>query len=214
MLVPELPEDPSEYVPFLASLNPFETATYTSQDAQRTIEYQNEALRHAEREKFVDLGDFLRSLEMRMVVRPFLPFNFPRIAQLTQRSNQFNLRTVRYTVQHIASLADSSAHVTLTFEMNDRFGDNGLISVVILEIRGETFFVDTWLNTVVQAARERGIKRIEGEYLPTPKNGMVRDHYAKQGFSPDGGRWILETAGYEDRAVQIALCNDRDVAHT
>jgi FkbH-like protein len=229
MLVPELPEDPSEYVPFLASLNPFETATYTSQDAHRTIEYQTEALRHAEREKFVDLGAFLRSLEMSMVVRPFLPFNFPRVAQLTQRSNQFNLRTVRYTEQQIASLADSSTHVTLTFEMKDRFGDNGLISVVILEVKGEALFVDTWLmscrvlgrgveqfvlNTVVQAARERGIRRIVGEYLPTSKNGMVRDHYAKLDFSADGGRWILETAGYADRTAQIALCNDREVAHT
>src|SRR5581483_107894 len=107
MTVPELPEDPSEYVSYLVGLNLFETPIYTAQDAQRTNEYQVEAKRHAEREKFVDLKEFLRSLEMRAVVRPFLPFNFPRVAQLTQRSNQFNLRTVRYTEKQIEFLASS-----------------------------------------------------------------------------------------------------------
>src|SRR5262249_28842139 len=128
MLVPELPADPTEYVTYLTSLNPFETASYTAQDAQRTAEYQTEAKRHVEREKFVNPGDFLRSLEMRAVVKPFQPFNFPRVAQLTQRSNQFNLRTVRYSEKEIAALAVSPRHVTMAIELRDRFGDNGLIS--------------------------------------------------------------------------------------
>ncbi|MDB6017062.1 MAG: hypothetical protein JWR19_1551 [Pedosphaera sp.] len=219
MTVPELPEDPSEYVSYLIGLNPFETASYTAKDARRTNEYQVEAKRHAEREKFVDLNDFLRSLEMRALVQPFLPFNFPRVAQLTQRSNQFNLRTVRYTEKQVETLANSAAHVTLAFELKDRFGDNGLISVVILEILGETFFVDTWLmscrvlgrgveqfvlNTIVERAREHGIKRVTGEYLPTTKNGMVKDHYSKLGFAPEAAnRWVLEAASYTGWPINI-----------
>jgi len=221
MIVPELPADPSEYVTCLIGLNPFETASYTPQDAHRTGEYQVEAKRHAEREKFVDLTDFLRSLEMRAVVQSFLPFNLPRVAQLTQRSNQFNLRTVRYTEKQIAELAGSPAHVTMTFELKDRFGDNGLISVIILEIQGDVFFVDTWLmscrvlgrgmeqfvlNTIVRKARELGIRRVRGEYIPTAKNGMVKDHYLKLGFTrEEANRWVLETADYVECPVNIAL---------
>jgi FkbH-like protein len=220
MLVPDLPEDPSEYVSFLVGLNPCETASYTPQDAQRTSEYQVEAQRHTEREKFVDLADFLRSLEMRALVQPFLPFNIPRVAQLTQRSNQFNLRTVRYSEKQIAEIANSATHVAMSFELKDRFGESGLISVIILEIQGEDFFVDTWLmscrvlgrgmeqfvlNTIVKKAREHGLKRVRCEYVPTPKNGIVKEHYPKLGFAPDGeNRWVLDVESYLERPVHIA----------
>jgi FkbH-like protein len=219
MSVPELPVDPSEYVSFLQGLNLFETGSYTAQDAQRTREYQVEAKRHAERENFVDLSEFLKSLEMRAVVQSFLPFNFPRVAQLTQRSNQFNLRTVRYSERQIEELAKSPTHATLAFELKDRFGDNGLISVVILEIRGDMVFVDTWLmscrvlgrgveqfvlNTIVRVAQDLGLKRVEGEYLPTAKNGMVKDHYSKLGFAlRENNRWTLEVEGFNDLTVYI-----------
>jgi FkbH-like protein len=228
MQVPELPADPCEYVSFLTALNPFETASYTAQDAGRTGEYQVEARRHQEREKFVNLSDFLQSLEMRGLVRPFLPFNIPRVAQLTQRSNQFNLRTVRYTEKQAAALAASASHVTLAFELKDRFGDNGLISVVILEEQGAEFFIDTWLmscrvlgrgmeqfvlNTIFDKARERGIKLVVGEYLATAKNGMVKDHYSKLGFvAESGNRWALETAAYVDRPVHIVREEFNEVA--
>ena len=228
MIVPDLPADPSEYVACLIGLNPFETPSYTPQDAQRTGEYQVEAKRHAEREKFVDLTDFLRNLEMRAVVQSFLPFNIPRVTQLTQRSNQFNLRTVRYTEKQIAELANSPGHVTLAFELKDRFGDSGLISIVILEIQGDAFFVDTWLmscrvlgrgmeqfvlNTIVKRAKDCGLKRIRGEFLPTSKNGMVKDHYAKLGFLQEkDNRWVLEVDSFIDRPVNIVLDEAKEAA--
>jgi len=221
MLVPDLPEDPCEYATSLNGQNFFEAGSYTPQDTHRTGEYQAEAKRHTEREKFVDLADFLRSLEMRAAVQPFSPFNIPRVAQLTQRSNQFNLRTVRYGEKQIAELANSANHITLAFELKDRFGDNGLISVIILEIQGDALFVDTWLmscrvlgrgmeqfvlNTLVSRARELGMKYVRGEYVPTPKNGMVKDHYSKLGFTPDGHqRWMLSVVDFIDRPVNIAL---------
>lgn len=228
LLVPELPEDPVEYVSYLTALNPFETGTYTSEDAQRTSEYQTEAIRQGEREKFVNLGDFLQSLEMRAKVRPFHPFNFPRVAQLTQRSNQFNLRTVRYTEKQIETLAQSSDKVTLAIELKDRFGDNGLISVIILDIKDNAAFIDTWLmscrvlcrgveqfalNMVVKKARELGLKQIIGEYLPTPKNGMVKDHYSKLGFTaaPEN-RWVLETEIFAECPVNIVLDETKEGA--
>ena len=165
-----------------------------------------------------------------MLVRPISPFNIPRVAQLTQRSNQFNLRTVRYTEKQIAALASSAVHVAMAFELRDRFGDSGLISVVILEIQGDTMFVDTWLmscrvlgrgveqlvlNTVVKKAEELGLKQVRGEYVPTAKNGMVKDHYAKLGFAPDGPhRWVLAVADYEERPVQILMDPANEAAPT
>src|SRR5262249_40356347 len=135
MAVPELPEDPCEYLPCVQRLNLFETASHSAQDGQRTQSYQAEVSRRAEREKFVDQTDFLRSLEMAATVRPFTDFLVPRIAQLTQRSNQFNLRTIRYSEAQIESLGRSPEHRAFSFELRDKFGDYGLISVIILEKR-------------------------------------------------------------------------------
>jgi FkbH-like protein len=219
MSVPELPADPCEYVSFLQGLNLFETASYTAQDGQRTQSYQAEVQRRSEREKFVDEADFLRSLEMRASIQAFSRFQFPRIAQLTQRSNQFNLRTVRYTEKQIEALAEAADKRTFAVELRDRFGDYGLISVIILERREEVYFVDTWimscrvlgrgveslvLNTIVAAARADGIGRIIGEYLPTAKNGMVKEHYPKLGFAVTGENlWFLDAASFSERTIQI-----------
>jgi FkbH-like protein len=219
MLVPELPLDPTEYVSYLLELNPFEAGSYTAEDVQRTSEYQAEVKRRGERENFVDLGDFLLSLQMKASVRGFLPFNIPRVAQLTQRSNQFNLRTVRYSEKQIADLATSETHVALAFELQDRFGDSGLISVVIMEERGDDLFIDTWLmscrvlgrgmeqfvlNTLMSKAKARGVKRVVGEYLATSKNGMVKDHYKRLGFNDSGtGFWVMDVENYREMPVHI-----------
>ena len=165
---------------------------------------------------------------MRAVIQPFLPFNIPRVAQLIQRSNQFNLRTVRYTEKQVMDLAGSAAHVTMAFELKDRFGDSGLISVIILEIQDHAFFVDTWLmscrvlgrgmeqfvlNNMVKKAGELGLKHIRGEYVATSKNGMVKDHYAKLGFEPEGAcRWVLAVDRYIEHPVNIVLDQVEEVA--
>jgi FkbH-like protein len=219
MSVPELPADPSEYVSFLQGLNLFETASYTAQDGQRTKSYQAEVQRRSEREKFVDEADFLRSLQMSASVQTFSPFQYPRIAQLTQRSNQFNLRTVRYTEKQIEAVAESKEKRTIAVELRDRFGDYGLISVIILERRKAEYFVDTWimscrvlgrgveslvLNAIVAAAEADRIGRVVGEYLPSAKNGMVKDHYAKLGFARElDNRWFLDVASFSERTIQI-----------
>jgi FkbH-like protein len=106
LLVPELPEDPAEYLEYLYTLDLFETVSYTDNDAERTRQYQIEAQRITLFEKFTNEDDFLESLNMVSVVESFSKFNIPRVAQLSQRSNQFNLRTIRYTeadLEHIAA---------------------------------------------------------------------------------------------------------------
>ena len=196
--VPELPEDPAEYLEYLYSLNIFETASYSSLDKDRTKQYQVEAQRVSLSKTFTNEADFLKSLNMVSVVSGFTKFNTPRVAQLSQRSNQFNLRTVRYTDADIEAFANDPDMIDLSFTLEDKFGDNGLIAVVIMKpLDKETLFIDTWfmscrvlkrgmenftLNTMVEIAKAKGYKRIIGEYLPTPKNKMVENHYQNLGF--------------------------------
>lgn len=219
--VPELPEDPGDYLEYLYSLNLFETASYSTGDKDRTKQYQTEAKRVQAAQKFTNEADFLKSLNMVSAVEGFTPFNTPRVAQLSQRSNQFNLRTVRYTDGEIAALGASDKHVCLSFTLEDKFGDNGLICVIIMEKRDDkTLFVDTWfmscrvlkrgmenftLNTMVEYAKEQGFERIVGEYIPTLKNGMVKEHYPNLGFKAIGENlYELDVKAYEPRECYIA----------
>ena len=208
--VPELPVDPGEYLEYLYGLNLFETASYSQADKDRTKQYQVEAKRVSLQKTFGNEADFLKSLDMVSVVSGFTKFNTPRVAQLSQRSNQFNLRTVRYTEADIEAFAHDPKVVDLSFTLEDKFGDNGLIAVIIMKpLDAETLFVDTWfmscrvlkrgmenftLNTMVERAKAAGYKRIVGEYLPTPKNKMVEAHYLSLGFSAIDG---ATTAQYE-----------------
>lgn len=196
--VPELPEDPGEYLECLYAQNLFETASSSSADKDRTNQYQIEAKRVSFSKTFTNEADFLKSLDMVSVVTGFTKFNTPRVAQLSQRSNQFNLRTIRYTEADIAEMVSDNHVIGLSFTLEDKFGDNGLIAVVIMrEQDSRTLFIDTWfmscrvlkrgmenftLNTMVEYARQRGFKRIVGEYIPTSKNKMVEGHYEGLGF--------------------------------
>ncbi|AKK72822.1 hypothetical protein OK18_09470 [Chryseobacterium gallinarum] len=218
--VPELPEDPAEYLEYLYSLNLFETASFSENDTERTKQYQVEAQRVIALESFTNVEDFLKSMNMVSDVQAFNSFSKPRVSQLTQRSNQFNLRTIRYTEQDIENLMSSDDHHTISFTLEDKYGDNGLICVIVLEKKNEeTLFIDTWLmscrvlkrgmedftlNTIVDIAQKNGYKYIVGEYLPTAKNQMVKDHYEKLGFTEQEGRWILNVDDYQQKEVFIS----------
>ena len=221
--VPELPEDPGEYLEYLYSLNLFETASYSNADKDRTKQYQVEAKRVSLSKTFTNEADFLKSLNMVSTVSGFTKFNTPRVAQLSQRSNQFNLRTIRYTEADITALAENPDVIDLSFTLEDKFGDNGLIAVIIMKLLdAETLFVDTWfmscrvlkrgmenftLNTMVERAKAAGYKKIIGEYLPTPKNKMVENHYTMLGFTKmensGTARYELDVEAYQPRECYI-----------
>lgn len=195
--VPDMPEDPALYVSCLQTLNLFETVSYSENDEKRTKQYQEEIGRKKLEKSFHNLDDYLIGLQMEGAAAAFSEFYYPRIAQLTQRSNQFNLRTIRYTEADIEKIAKDDRYLTLYFTLKDKFGDYGLVSVVIMEKQGETGFIDTWLmscrvlkrgmeefviNAVVAAAGKAGIKKVVGEYIPTRKNAMVSHLYEGFGF--------------------------------
>ena len=220
--VPELPDDPAMYLEYLYSLNLFETASYSNADKDRTKQYQVEAKRVSLSKSFTNEADFLKSLNMVSTVSGFTRFNTPRVAQLSQRSNQFNLRTIRYTEADIESMANDPNVIDLSFTLEDKFGDNGLIAVVIMKQQDvDTLFVDTWfmscrvlkrgmenftLNTMAEYAKKKGYKRIIGEYIPTPKNKMVELHYPNLGFTqlePESYQYVLDLDSYSPRECYI-----------
>ena len=221
--VPELPEDPAEWLEFLYAENLFETVSCSEEDSKRTQQYQTEAKRIAERCRFADEAAYLKSLQMISVVESFTTFNIPRVAQLSQRSNQFNLRTIRYTADEIGRMAHEPNLHCLTFTLKDKFGDNGLVCVVVLkESEQNTLFIESWfmscrvlqrgmeafvLNTIAEQARKYGFERIEGEYIPTTKNIMVKDLYVRLGFAGIGGtenHFVLDIRNYTPRECFIS----------
>jgi FkbH-like protein len=219
LTVPELPVDPAEYLEYLYTLNLFETASFSDADTIRTEQYRIAAERENVKQAYKNEEEFLMSLNMVSLVEPFNKFNTPRVAQLSQRSNQFNLRTIRYTEQDIELIAKSDDYVTFTFTLVDKFGDNGLISMVVLKKEtANTAFIETWLmscrvlkrgmedfvlDTIAQWAKQFGYTYLKGEYLPTPKNEMVKDHYKNLGFEEKLPFWLLNITTFKPNNYYI-----------
>lgn len=217
--VPELPEDPAEWVGFLEDLNLFETASASADDAERTARYQAESDRSAHRASFASEADFLRDLQMEAEEVPFDEGTIPRVARLTQRTNQFNLLTRRYSEAELKAMMSDPTIVPLVLKLKDRFGDYGLVSVMIGRRDGEAIFIDTWLmscrvigrgveryalNRFVEKGRESGARTLVGQYEPTAKNGLVKDLYPSLGFETEGAnRFCLDLAGYEMKECAI-----------
>ena len=217
--VPELPQDPADYLEFLYQQNLFETISFSNEDVVRTKLYQVEAKRTVIQKSFVNEDDFLQSLNMVSLVEPFNKFNTPRVAQLSQRSNQFNLRTIRYTEADIELCSTAIDLFTFTFTLEDKFGNNGMICVIILNAKDQQYlFIDTWLmscrvlkrgmenfvlNTLVNFAKQNGYAFLKGEYIPTAKNEMVKDHYQNLGFTSNENYWLLPTDAYKDKKCFI-----------
>lgn len=222
--VPELPEDPADYLEYLYTLNLFEAVSYSNEDSERTKLYQTEAKRVSNQQTFTNEDDFLKNLNMLSSVNVFNKFSIPRIAQLTQRSNQFNLRTIRYSEVDIERISNSKDYFTFSYTLNDRFGDNGLICVIILKKENNnTLFIDTWLmscrilkrgmenfvlNTLVNFAKNNNFEFLKGEYIQTQKNEMVKDHYHGLGFEKKNSYFSLNVLNYQNRKSYIKLSKE------
>lgn len=219
--VPELPSDPADYLEYLYALNLFETSSFSTEDQHRTRQYQVQAQRSSLQTSFTNEDDFLKNLQMRSEVMPFSSFTVPRVAQLSQRSNQFNLRTIRYTEADIDMLLKNPAYHTFSFTLSDLYGDNGLIALVILRQENNlTIFIENWLmscrvlkrgmeqfilNFIASFAIEMGFTFLKGEYLPTLKNEMVKQHYKNLGFDSSDGKWILNLRTYLPKSCFIKI---------
>lgn len=213
--VPELPEDPSDYLDFVTSLNLFETASFSSEDKGRTIKYQQEAKRVSSKRSYNSITDYLKSLNMEAEVNNFNEFNIPRSAQLSQRSNQFNLRTIRYTEGDLKDIMNSETDFGIVISLKDKYGEYGIISVLICKKKMKTLFIDTWimscrvlkrnvelfvLDELVEIATNNNCTHLQGEYIKTAKNKLVENHYKDLNFTESkNGFWDLDIQGYQIR---------------
>lgn len=194
--VPEITKV-EEYIRVLDRSGFFEVTNFSEDDLKRNEMYLANEQRNRMQKNFSDYGDYLRSLEMKAQIGAFDPAYFSRIAQLTNKSNQFNLTTHRYSQSEIEQIAADPQYLTLCGRLEDKFGDNGVVSIVIGRKEKDVLQIELWLmscrvlkrdmeyammDTLVKQCRDCGILQIYGYFYPTAKNAMVKDFYALQGF--------------------------------
>ena len=224
--VPDVGTDVAQYAGVLDAGRYFEAVALGKEDLERARLYAENAQRAQLEQTFATYGDYLDSLEMSAEIDLFQPTYMDRIAQLTNKTNQFNLTTRRYTLAELEAATRDGKHIGIYGRLADRFGDNGLISVVLGRREDEALHLDLWLmscrvlkremefamlDVLVRHAAEQGVQRLVGYYLPTAKNGMVADHYEKLGFtrvsSDEKGAtaWSLDVPTYQPKTNHIRI---------
>jgi len=224
--VPDVGSDVTAYAGIVEAGRYFEQTSMSKEDIERAALYQENTQRAAFEAKFADYGEYLDSLEMTAEIDGFKPLYLDRITQLTNKTNQFNLTTRRYTLAEIEAVVNDRDAIGIYGKLSDRFGDNGLISIVLGHKRGDAVEIDLWLMScrvlkrdmevaMLDALAERalalGAKTLRGRYIPTKKNTMVADHYTKLGFALEreeadgGGVYSLDVEGYRPRNTHIRV---------
>lgn len=228
--VPELPADAGQYVRCLAEAGYFESVAFTADDSRRGEQYSANATREALRESSQNMDDFLRGLDMSVIFGPFHAVDLTRVAQLIGKTNQFNPTTRRYSLEDVTRFAATDRCLTLQFRLVDRFGDNGLVSAMILRpdtLAPDLVEIDSWvmscrvfgrqlereaMNIAVETARRMGVRAFRACYIPTSKNAVVSGLYPELGFAlvsgvaPHDGitHWCLQLSDYVPYPTHIA----------
>lgn len=224
--VVEMPDDPADYVAALDQSGLFEVTSISSEDQLRTQQYQANENRVKLRESVEDYRKYLESLQQRAEIGPFQEKDLERITQLINKSNQYNLTTLRMNRSEVENLMKCEDVLTISVRLKDRFGDNGLISVFIGRSNGESLHIDEWLmscrvlkrgvenlvcNYAADTAKKRGARTLNGVYIPTQKNSLVQDHYRSLGYelvSEDTNgttHWRLDLDQYEPFDIPIEI---------
>lgn len=216
--VVELPDDPARYIDALHRPMYFETLSLTDDDRRRVDSYRENVKRKLIETEHSTVEGFLKALQMEVDLRPFNEQDLPRIVQLINKTNQFNLTTRRLTESQVRGLMAQTGIYTQSVRLRDRFGDNGLVGVMIAMEEDERIRIDTWLMScrvlgrrveeamlggLKRYARARSIRHVIGEYIPTAKNALVSDLFDRLGFDRIEGR------SNRDRKYQLTLSESR-----
>lgn len=223
--VPEM-DSVENYINTIDRSGFFEVTSFTADDLKRGDMYKKNVLRNQQMASFGDYGEYLKSLEMVGEIADFKPVYIARITQLTNKSNQFNVTTKRYTQTEMEEVFESDEYIRLYGKLIDKFGDNGVVSVVIGKKDGKNLNMDLWLmscrvlkrdmelamlDKLVEKAKAQGIEKITGYYYPTAKNKMVKELYGTFGFDKvsedeDGNSvWTLDITNYENKNKYIEV---------
>lgn len=229
--VPEM-ESVESYITTLDRNGYFEVTTFSDDDLKRNEMYKLNAARKAQQAAFGDYTEYLKSLDMEATIDDFLPVYITRITQLANKSNQFNVTTRRYTPAEMDEVFASPNHIRLYGKLVDKFGDNGVVSVVIGEIQEKTLHIQLWimscrvlkrdmelamLDTLVEKCRLAGVERICGYYYPTAKNKMVKDLFQSFGFDKvsedETGNtvWQMSVSDYETKNHVITVFGNQNM---
>jgi FkbH-like protein len=225
--VPDVGNEVAKYQSVIDGGRYFEMASLAKEDLVRARLYAENSQRAKLEQKFANYGEYLDSLEMTAEIEGFNPTYMERLAQLTNKTNQFNLTTRRYTVAEIEATVVDAASIGIYGKLTDRFGDNGLISIVLGHVTATDLHLDLWLMScrvlkrdmelamldgLAERAQQKNVRRLLGYYLPTAKNGMVADHYERMGFLPvsrddatGASVWSLDITTYEARSRHIKI---------
>jgi FkbH-like protein len=225
--VPELPADePALWPMIVSSAGYFEAVSFTDTDRDRAEQYATNVRREALKIQSRDIGDYLKALEMKMEISSFSPPVRARVAQLINRSNQYNLTVRRYSEDQLAQMESDSSVACFSARLRDRFGDNGIISVVICHDKGEHWYIDTWLMScrvlgrqverallklIAADAKKTGKASLLGHYVPRSKNSMVEHHYEALGFQRQSERengetfWSLDLTTFQPPETPIEI---------
>ena len=218
----------SDYKAKLEDSGYFEPRALTSEDARKTSLYQQEVKRKELKSTFTDITAYLSSLEMQMTIQPFSNVDVPRISQLINKSNQFNLTTIRRTESEVLGLMSQESYIGFTIRLSDKFSDHGLISVCILKVEESTLEVETLVmscrvlerqvehaihNHIVKVGLENKCTKLNALYLPTKKNALVKDLYKKLGYeivsdTSEGTRYQMELDNPKTFETQINVDNN------
>ncbi len=228
--VPEFPDSPEHYARSLVDAGYFEAVSFTADDQLRAQQYVANRERGKLQAKATDMEGFLRNLDMEIQIDSFDRLNLARITQLINKTNQFNLTTRRYNESEVWAMAEDPTTATFYVRLKDRFGDNGIISVVIGRFNSSgdepVMEIDSWLmscrvlgrrveyavlDALVKAALAKKATALVGEYIPTARNDLVREHYSELGFAPVDApeqgnghtRWIMPLEGYQPRNLEL-----------
>lgn len=224
--VPELGSNPVDYISILQAGRYFESISLSQDDLARAAQYAGNSQRAAAQRAFANYGEYLDSLEMVAEIERFRPIYLDRITQLTNKTNQFNLTTRRYTLAEMEGIQANPAYIGIYGRLADRFGDNGLVSVVLGRRNGSELYLDLWLmscrvlkrdmelamlDSLINEARIADVQRIIGIYIPTKKNAMVADFYERIGFeqvsmASDGSTtYKIDVLGYRSQNTHIRI---------
>jgi FkbH-like protein len=198
VVVPDLPEDFTDTLDYLIRRNYFEVRSISDNDKNRTGQYKAEYERVKLKSNYSSIDDYLKSLDMIANLSSFTVEDAERISQLSLRSNQFNLRTIRYSKDEILNIIKSDSYYTYSLRLCDKFGDHGLVAIAIVKLdeKHEAFLdsllmscrvlkrgVEAYLmNKIIEELKERSVYNLIGEYLPTTKNGLVQNFLTDHQF--------------------------------
>lgn len=222
---------PENYINIIDKSGFFEVTTMSADDLKRNEMYKENAERSKAKQSFINYTDYLKSLDMKAKIHEFEPVYLSRITQLTNKSNQFNLTTRRYTESDIEAVANNDEYISLYGKLTDKYGDNGIITVVIGRIETNILHIELWLmscrvlkrniehamlDELIKKARAKGIAKLRGYYYKTAKNNMVKNFYCDFGFclvSQDGDDtvWELDITDYKNKNDVIFIENQKDI---